>query len=66
MIINDDQRNMLNWLSGALEISKIAEKLQPGLEQLIEMRSKIDFYKKRGVLLSKFFGFSIENVFEGV
>ena len=66
VIINDNQRNMLNWLSGALEISKTAEKLQPGLEQLIEMRSKIDFYKKRGVLLSKFFGFSIENVFEGV
>ena len=57
--ISDNQRKLLNWLTGALKLNQYINSIQPHFNHVINLNTKAIFFESRVIKISRFFGFSL-------
>lgn len=57
-VIDEKQRKVYNWLTGALKMCQIFFSLEPNYKYLVSLKLKHDFYSQRVSQISKYFGMS--------
>ena len=58
IVVNEKQRKLLNWLTGALKMIEIYFNLEPNFAKLIKTKQEYDFHVKRVTQISRYFGMS--------
>ncbi|OMJ87875.1 hypothetical protein SteCoe_10362 [Stentor coeruleus] len=55
--VNEQQRKMLNWLTGALKMHQMFKKFSEHYEYLSRIQRKVTYFNTRVTQISKFFGY---------
>ena len=57
-VVNEEQRKIYNWLTGALKMCQIFYSLEPFYKDLLKLKAEHDFYSQRVSQISNYFGMS--------